>query len=138
MMLAKNSKKKLRRQHLIGLNSAHHGNDFWKNFITIFSNEKDTMIAPLKCKNGLCFTAKEKADVFMDTLFSGNYLNGKDFDQNFEQLTNHQIELICQHEQKQERDSLWYKEDVQLHELENVFNKLHNTTSFNGNNFQPR
>ena len=96
------------------------------------------MIDPLKCKNGLCFTAKEKADVLMDTFFSGKHLNEKDFDQNFEQMTNHQIELICQLEQKQERDILWYNEDVQLHELENVINKLHNTTSFDENNFHPK
>ena len=59
------------------------------------------MIAPLKCKNGLCFTAKEKADVLMSIFFSGKHLNEKDFDQNFEQMTNQQIELSRQLEQKQ-------------------------------------
>ena len=53
----------------------------------------------------------------MDTFFSGKHLNEKDFDQNFEQMTNHHIELFCQLEQKQERESLWYNEDVQPHEL---------------------
>ena len=94
------------------------------------------MIAPLKCKIGLCFTAKEKADVRIDTFFSGKHLNEKDFDQNFEKMTNHQIERIRQLEQKQERDR--YNEDVQLHELENVINILHNTTSFDENNFHPK
>ena len=70
------------------------------------------MIAPLKCKNGLCFTAKERTDVLMDLFFSGKHLNEKDFDQNFEQMTNQQFEFIRQLEQKQERVSLWYNEDV--------------------------
>ena len=96
------------------------------------------MIAPLKCKIGLCFTAKEKVDVLMDTFSSGKQLNEKDFDQNIERMTNQQIELIRQLEQKQERDSLCYKEDVQLHELENVLNKHHNTISFDANNFHPK
>ena len=96
------------------------------------------MIAPPKCKNGLCFTAKEKADVLMDTFFSGKQLNEKDFDQNFEQMTNQQIELFRQLGQKQEQDSLWYIEDDEMHELANVFNKLHNTTSFDKNNFHPK
>ena len=53
----------------------------------------------------------------MDTFFRGKNLNEKDFDQNFEQMTNQLIELICQLEQKQELESLWYNENVQLHEL---------------------
>ena len=65
-------------------------------------------------------------------------MNEKEFDQNFEQITNHQIELIRQLKQKQERDSLWYNEDLQLHELENVISKLHNTTSSDKNNFRPK
>ena len=65
-------------------------------------------------------------------------MNENDFDQNFEQMMNQQIELIRQLEQKQERDSLWYNEDVQLHELENVINKFQNTTSFDENNFHPK
>ena len=68
----------------------------------------------------------------MHTFFSGKHLN-EDFEQNFEQMTNQQIELVRQLEQKQERNSLWNNEDVQLHELENVINKLHNTTSFDEN-----
>ena len=46
------------------------------------------MIAPLKCKKGLFFTVTEKADVLMDTIFSGKLLNKKDFHQNFERMTN--------------------------------------------------
>ena len=64
------------------------------------------MIASLKCRKGLCFTAKEEADVLKDTFSTGNHLIEKDFDQNFEQVTNQQIELNRQLEQKQERDSL--------------------------------
>ena len=79
------------KRKLLDFNSAHHGNEFWKNFKKIFCNEIDTMIAPLKCKHGLCFTAKEKTDVLMDTFFSGKHLKEKDFDQNFEQMTNQQI-----------------------------------------------
>ena len=94
------------KQKLLDFNSAHQGNEFWKNFKKIFSNERDTMIGPLKCKNGLCFTVIEKADVLMDTFVSGKHLNEKDFDQNFEQRTNHQIELIRQLKQKQERDRI--------------------------------
>ena len=112
------------KQKLIDFNSAHHGNEFCKNFKKIFSNESS-------------FTAKEKTDVLMDTFSSGKYLNEKDFDQNFEQMTNQQIERIRQLEQKQERDSLLYNEDDQLHELENVLNKHLNTTSFDENNFHP-
>ena len=74
----------------------------------------------------------------MDTFFSGKHLNEKDFGQNFEQMTNQEIEFIRQLEQKQERDSLWYNEDVQLHELENVIDKLHHKTSFDENNFHPK
>ena len=73
----------------------------------------------------------------MNTFFSGKHLNEKDLDQNVEQMTNHQSENIRQLEQKQERDSVWYNEDVQLHEHENVINKLHNTTSFEENIFHP-
>ena len=126
------------KQKLLDFNSAHHGNEFWKNFKKIFSNERDTMIAPLKCKYGLCFTAKEKTDVLVDTFFSGKHSNEKDFGQNFEQMTHQEIELIRQLEQKQERDSFWYNEDVQLHELENVIDKLHHNTSFDENNFHPK
>ena len=38
----------------------------------------------------------------MDIFFSGKHLNEKDYDQNFEQMTNQQIELIRQLERKQE------------------------------------
>ena len=62
----------------------------------VFSNERDTMIAPLKREKGLCVTATEKAHVLMDTFSSGKHLNETDFDQNFEQMTNQQIELIHQ------------------------------------------
>ena len=72
------------------------------------------MIASLKCRNGLCFTAKEEADALKGTFSTGNHLIEEDFDQNFEQVTNQQIELIRQLEQLQERDSLWYNEDAQL------------------------
>ena len=75
------------------------------------------MIAPLKGNNGLCFTASEKIDILMATFFSRKHLNEKDFDQCFEQLTNQQIELIHQLEQKQGRDNSEHKEDVQLFEL---------------------
>ena len=63
------------KQKLPDFNSAHHGNEVWKNFKKIFSNERDTMIAPLKppkCKNGFCFTANEKTDVLMDTFSAEN------------------------------------------------------------------
>ena len=56
----------------------------------------------------------------MDILFSGKHLNEKNFGQTSEQMTNQQIELIRQLEEKQGRDSFWYIEDVQLHELENL------------------
>ena len=41
-------------------NSAHNRNEFWKNFKKVFSNVRDTMIAPLKFEKGLCFTATEE------------------------------------------------------------------------------
>ena len=75
----------------------------------------------------------------MDTFFSEKHLNEKEFDQNFEQMTKRQIELIHQLEQKQGRDNVWYKEDVQMHEVDNVINKLHNTAcSFDENNFHSK
>ena len=124
MMLAKNSKKKLRRQHLIGLNRDYQTLTVPITETTSGKTSKRSslmketqLLILLNKQNGLCFTAKEKADVLMDTFFSGKHLNEKDFEQNFEQMTNHQIELLRQLEHKQERDSLWYNEDVQLHEL---------------------
>ena len=97
------------------------------------------MIAPLKCKRGLCFTATEKTHVIKDTFFSGKHLNEVDFDQNFEQMTNQQIELIHQPEHKQGRDNVWFSEDLQMHELDNVSNKLHNTACpSDENKFHPK
>ena len=43
----------------------------------------------------------------MDTFFSGKHLKEKDFDQNFEQMTKQQFELIHQLEQKQGRENVW-------------------------------
>ena len=69
-MIAKTSEKKIEttasnctRKTLQDFNNVHHGSEFWKNFEKIFSNEKDTMAAPLNCKNGLRFKATETADV---------------------------------------------------------------------------
>ena len=72
-------------------------------------------------------------------LFQRNNLNEVDFDQHFEQMTNQQIELIYQLEQKQGRDDVWFNEDVQMHELDNVINNLHNTACSSGENkFNPK
>ena len=66
-------------------------------------------------------------------------MNEKVFDQNFDRMTNQNIELIPQLEQKQGRDNEWYNEDVQMHELDSVINKLHYTAcSFDKNNFNPK
>ena len=146
MKLAKNSKKEIEtaatnwtRKKLQDFDNAHHGNEFWRNFKEVFSNERNTMIAPLKCKKGLCFTATEKAHVLMDTFFSGKQLNEVDLDQNFEQMTNQQIELIHQLEQKQGRENVWFNEDIHMHDLDNVINKLHNTAfSSDENKFHPK
>ena len=58
----------------------------------------------------------------METFSSGKHLNEMDFDQNFEHMTNQQIELIHQLKQKQGRDNVWNNEDGQMHELDNVIN----------------
>ena len=75
----------------------------------------------------------------MYTLYSEKHFNDKDFEQNFEQMKIQQTERIHQLEQKQGLDNVWYFEVVQLHEIDNVFNKLHNTAfSFDENNFHPK
>ena len=72
----------------------------------------------------------------MDNFFSGKHLNEKVFDQNFEQFMNQQLERIHRLEQKQGGDNVWYNEGVQMHELDKVINKLHNTEcSSDENNF---
>ena len=48
---------------------------------------------------------------------------------------NQQLKRIHQLEQKQGRDNVWYNEGVQMHELDKVINKLHNTACSDENNF---
>ena len=79
---------------------------------------------------------QKKTDVFIDNFVCRKHLNENDFDKTFEQMTNQQIKRSHQLEQKQRRDNVWYNEDVKMHELDNVINKLHNTAcSFDENNF---
>ena len=97
------------------------------------------MIAPLKCTKGLCSTGTKNQSTHVHLLHrSEKHFNDKDFEQNFEQLKIQQNERIHQLEQKQGLDNVWYIDVVQLHELDNVINKLHNTAfSFDENNFHP-
>ena len=75
----------------------------------------------------------------MDTFLSGKHLNEVDFVQTFKQMTNQQMDLIHQLEQKQGPDNVWCNGDVQMHELDNVINKLHNTAcSSDENKFHPK
>ena len=120
-------------------NNAHHGNEFWKKFRKVCSKEKDTSIAHLKCKKRSLLQSHKKIDVLEYTYFKGKHLNEKDFDQYFEQMTNQQFEVMHQLVQKQGRDNVWYNEDVQMHELDNIITKLHNTAcSFDENNFHSK
>ena len=73
MMLAKNTKKQLRRQHQTGLNNRKAltvtiTEMSSVKFKKVFSNERDTMIAPLKCTKGLCSTATENRSTHVHPL----------------------------------------------------------------------
>ena len=94
------------------------------------------MIAPLKCKNGLRFTATETTDVRMGTFLCGKHLTEKKFCSKLGKNGESTSATHSPARTKHGRDNLWYNEDVQLHELGNVMNKLHNTSClFDENHF---
>ena len=122
------------------INKQRHGNQFWKELRKVFPSQKDDMLAPLKSSDGrLCFSPHEKSKVLMDTFFSGRHLKEEFFDNTFCESMNKNLRMINDLEKNENYGNEWYNREITLDELDEVLDRLRNSSSsLDDDNLHPK